>query len=78
LLRAAYANGAPTYYRLSTRTNPEAYTVRFGAAEVLRRGELATVIAVGPALDRTLAAVEDLEVTLLSHTTVAPFDAATL
>ena len=52
--------------------------MRFGAAEVLRRGELATVIAVGPALDRTLAAVEDLEVTLLSHTTVAPFDAATL
>jgi transketolase len=78
LVQTAYANGAPTYYRLSTRANTEAQTVRFGAAEILRRGERATVIAVGPALDCTLAAVAGLDVSVLYYTTVAPFDATTL
>lgn len=46
--------------------------------EVLRRGSAGTVIAFGPVLDRTAAAVADLDVSLLYATSVEPFDAATL
>lgn len=78
LFRAAYANGSPTYFRLSASSNPEEYPVHFGKLEVVRRGSQVTVIAVGPALAYTLAAVEDLDATVLYCTTVAPFDAETL
>ncbi len=78
LFRAAYANGHPTYFRLSERSNPQSFEVDFGRAQVVKSGPLATVIAVGTALGPTLAAVSDLEVTVLYYTTVAPFDAETL
>ena len=78
LFRKAYANGSPTYYRLSATNNPVEYPVRFGKLEIVQRGKLATVIAVGPMLAVTLSAVEGLEVTVLYCTTVAPFDAETL
>lgn len=78
LFRAAYANGEPTYYRLGLARNAEGRDVRFGKAEVVRRGTRATVLAVGPMLDRTLAAVAGLDVSVLYYTTLAPFDAETL
>jgi transketolase len=78
LFREAYANGAPTYFRLSATNNPVEYPVEFGKLEVVKRGTQATVIAVGAALARVLPAVEDLDVTLLYCTTVAPFDDETL
>jgi len=78
LFRAAYADGAPTYFRLAEQQNAAAQPVRFGRLEVVRRGSRAVVVAVGPMLDRVLEAVADLHVTVLYCTTVAPFDAATL
>lgn len=78
LLRAEYAADAPTYYRLGNVSNPTSQPVRFGELAVVRRGQRATVIAVGPMLAPVAAAVADLDVTLLYCTTVAPFDAATL
>jgi transketolase len=78
LFREAYANGSPTYFRLSGSTNPVEYPVRFGKLEVVQTGSRATIIAVGPSLAYTLPAVEDLDVTVLYCTTVAPFDAETL
>lgn len=78
LFRETYANGAPTYYRLSVSENSIEHPVRFGKLEVIRRGTHATVIAVGPMLSRVLAAVEGMDVTVLYCTTVAPFDRATL
>jgi transketolase len=78
LFRAAYANGSPTYFRLATQLNVQGRPVRFGRAEVVRGGRRATVVAVGPMLDRTLEAVADLDVTVLYYTTVAPFDGETL
>lgn len=78
LFREAYANGAPTYFRLSERVNPTSAPVRFGKAETLRRGERATVVAFGPLLGATLAATEGLDVSVLYYTTVAPFDGAAL
>ena len=78
LFRQAYANGSPTYYRLSLNTNPTAYPVQFGQLTVIREGKDATIIAVGPALAPVLAATVDMDITLLYCTTVAPFDAETL
>lgn len=78
LFRAAYADGAPTYYRLSTARNGESQPVGFGELAVLRRGSRGTVIAVGPSLRYVEPAVRDLDVTLLYCTTLAPFDGATL
>jgi transketolase len=78
LFSEAYAAGAPTYYRLGLRSNPTDRPVRFGQLDVVRRGRRATIVAVGPMLAPTLAAVADLDVTVLYCTTVAPFDGATL
>jgi len=78
LLREVYANGRPTYLRTSSRANAEASAVAVGRMEVLRRGDLATIVAVGPLATSTLAAVADLDVTVLYATSVRPFDAATL
>jgi transketolase len=75
LFRATYANDAPTYLRPSTATNAETRDVAIGRLEVVTRGADATVIAVGPMLDRTLEAAADLDVTVLYVTSVAPFDA---
>jgi transketolase len=78
LFRQAYSNNKPTYYRLSERNNPESYDVKFGRAEVIKKGSRATVVAVGPVLKPVLEASSDLDVTVLYYTTVAPFDSATL
>src|SRR5579883_3068699 len=78
LFRQSYANGAPTYYRLSTRTNACEQEVEFGKLAVIKRGQAGTVVAVGPMLEATVRAVEDLDVSVLYCTTVAPFDGETL
>lgn len=78
LFRAAYADPHPTYFRLSERSNPQSFEVEFGRAKVLKQGKQATVIAVGSTLPPVLAAVQDLDVTVLYYTTVAPFDGNTL
>ncbi len=78
LFREAYADGAPTYFRLHTQRNAADRPVRFGRLHVEREGSRATVIAVGPTLDRTLQATDGLDVGILYCTTVAPFDGKTL
>jgi transketolase len=78
LFREAYADGAPTYFRLAEQQNLTDRAVRFGRLEVVRRGSAATVVAVGPMLDRVLEAVDGLDVGVLYCTTVAPFDGETL
>jgi transketolase len=78
LFRASYADGQPTYYRLSERQNATSQQVGFGQAEIVRRGTQATVVAVGPMLAPVLEATEGLDVTVLYYTTVAPFDGETL
>ena len=78
LFRESYANGSPTYYRLSVKSNPVEYPVHFGEMVTVKRGKQATVIAVGPMLAAVLSAVEEMDVTVLYCTTVAPFDAETL
>ena len=78
LFKSVYANGHPTYFRLSESANQISWNVTFGKAEVIQRGSSATVIAVGPMLDTVMAAVAGMDATVLYYTTVVPFDADTL
>jgi transketolase len=75
LMRATYANGRPSYVRTSVQPNAESRSVEVGRLEVVRRGSAATLIAVGPMLDRTLAAADGHDVTVLYCTSIEPFDA---
>ena len=78
LFKESYANGNPTYYRLSEKANASDYPVKFGQAEIIKKGKLATIIAVGPMLELAMMAAEGLDVTILYYTAVIPFDKKTL
>jgi transketolase len=78
LLRQTYSNGAPTYIRTSVQQNNSSRIVSFGKLHLEREGRDGVVVAVGPMLDRTLAAAEDMDLTVLYATTVVPFDEETL
>ncbi len=78
LLRHAVARDGNVYLRLSARANAQPMPIEPGRLQVVRRGSQATVIAVGPMLDRTLKATADLDVTVLYAATVRPFDVDTL
>lgn len=78
LFKQSYNNGHPTYFRLSNKSNSGSCEVEFGKANVIQTGERATVIAVGPMLDRVKEACKDLDVTILYYTTLQPFDHETL
>ena len=75
LLRAGYADGNPTYYRLSERENNRSFDVEFGKGVVVRKGNLATVIAVGPVLSTVIDACSDMDITILYYTCICPVDA---
>jgi transketolase len=77
LLRSAVGGRGRSYVRLSLEENAEVVPVTPGRMRVMRRGDLGTVVAVGPLLSPTLEAVRDLDVTVLYATTVRPFDAET-
>lgn len=77
-LRQAVAGSGRDYVRVVAQQNTTAFPVRPGHMHVVRRGNGATVIAVGPMLDPALAAVEGLDVTVLYANTVRPFDGAAL
>ncbi|MFF3950311.1 transketolase family protein [Streptomyces sp. NPDC001902] len=66
------------YVRLSEQSNRTARPVSPGRFRVLREGRAGVVVAVGPLLDATLAAVADMDVTVLYASTVRPFDASGL
>lgn len=78
LFKQSYNDGHPTYFRLSANNNNENYEVKFGKANVIRTGKRATVIAVGPMLDKVKEACKGLDVTILYYTTLQPFDHKTL
>ena len=78
LFQQTYADGRPTYYRLSESENLTSQPVIFGKANMLKKGSLATVVAVGPTLGYILPAVEGIDVGVIYYTTVAPFDYDTL
>ncbi len=78
LLRAAAAANDRRYLRLDGESNAAPFDVVHGQLTLVREGDHALVIAVGPTLDRVLAATEGLDVSVAYTATVRPFDAAGL
>jgi transketolase len=78
LVHAKHGNGRPTYVRTTLAENGAARELRPGGLTPVRRGAELTVVAVGPMLDRTRAALDGIDATVLYATTVLPLDAATL
>jgi transketolase len=78
LARDALDDGALTYLRTSVAENDASRELAPGGLTTIRRGAGATVIAVGPLLDRVLAATADVDVTVLYATTVVPLDGEAL
>lgn len=76
LLLDALPGDDRVYLRLSAATNAEPH--HGDGFRVIRRGDDGVVVAVGPMLDRVLAATDGLDVTVLYTDTVRPFDAAGL
>jgi transketolase len=78
LLASACGSGKANYIRLCEIENKETIASTIGRAEVVRQGNAATILAVGPMLAPVLEAAQGTDVTVLYYATVAPFDAATL
>jgi transketolase len=76
LLARAVSGDNRVYIRSTTASNATALPV--GGIQVICRGAGGTVLAVGPMLDNVVAAVADLDVTVLYTSTVRPLDARAL
>ena len=74
LFLEAYDNGHPTVYRTSLFSNTYNEKIKFGKANIVRKGGKATIIAIGPMLELVMQALADEDVTILYYTTVVPFD----
>jgi transketolase len=74
LLRRAAQHDASVYIRLSARGNTRPHHDD-GRLQPMRRGTGGVVVAVGPMLDRVVAATEGLDVTVAYTNTPRPFDA---
>lgn len=78
LLRHELGRDGRAYLRTSVQENAAAQPVVPGRFLRLREGDAATVVAVGPVLDRVLQATAGLDATVLYAATVRPFDVAAL
>ncbi len=78
LFLSEYDNDHPTYFRITRESNSMENKVTFGKANLIKKGCLATIIAIGPMLERVLRVTEGMDVTVLYYTTVEPFDTLTL
>jgi len=78
LLHDAVAGDGNVYLRLAAQANARPMPIEPGRFHIVRLGSAATVIAVGPTLERTLEATADHDVTVLYASTVRPFDGDTL
>ncbi len=80
VMRRALAGTGRVYVRLGMDVNEAAHAGASGAATVVRQGTpgAPVVVAVGPMLDRVLAATNDRDSTVLYVTSARPLDTATL
>ncbi|MBI5395916.1 MAG: hypothetical protein HZA91_11515 [Verrucomicrobia bacterium] len=75
LIRSQYANGKPTYFRLSDHGHNIDVPVEFGKGVVLKdSGAPVTVMTAGPILGNVLEACNDLPVNLVYFHTLKPID----
>lgn len=83
LIRSQYANGKPTYFRLSDNPHAEDLSafgpIAFGKAIVLKDVSApVTVMTAGPILGNVRAAVAELPVNLVYFHTIKPIDRAAI
>jgi len=74
LFNSTYDNNHPTYYRLSEYQHTQDLNVEFGKANLIKKGNNATIICVGDMLDKIINATKELDVNILYYTTLEPFD----
>lgn len=75
LLISQYANGKPTYFRLSDHSHGLNEPIRFGKANVLAdRGAAVTVMTAGPIAGNVVEACRELPVNLVYFSTIKPID----
>jgi transketolase len=77
LLLRSLSGDDRVYLRLSSQANAEPHGVP-GSFTMIKEGDRGVVLAVGPTLDRVLAATATLDVTVLYASTIRPFDTAGL
>jgi transketolase len=77
LLRRAVDDPGRTYLRLS-EVSARSSGPHDGSLRVVRRGRRGVVLAVGPMIDRAMAAADGLDLTVLHAVTAYPLDARTL
>lgn len=79
LYNQTYRNGNSTFFRISDHPNLKCeIEVEFGKANVIQKGNKATVIAVSIMLDTVMEVCKGEDVTVLYYTTLEPFDKNTL
>jgi transketolase len=78
LFKQSYNNKKLKYFRLSERENQNKVPVKFGKANIIKKGKLGTVVAIGPLLDKVMNATKNLDVTVIYLTTIRPFDTETV
>jgi hypothetical protein len=75
LFNQAYRNGNPSFFRISDHPNKDYdIDVKFGKANLIKKGNKATVIVVSVMLDSVMKVCKDMDVTVLYYTTLEPFD----
>jgi transketolase len=74
LFGQSYKNKYSTYYRLSEYENKISQKIKFGKANILQKGNKATIIAFGPVLNHIQPFINKYDVNLLYYTTIRPFD----
>ncbi len=75
LLRSQYANGKPTYFRLSDNSHNVDMPVEFGKGVVIKNCNApATIMTAGPILGNVLEACADLNVNIVYFHTIKPID----
>jgi len=74
LFISASRNQKISYFRLSESSNKKSIEMDFQKGFLIQKGELLTVLAVGPMLDMVLEAAIDLNVSVLYYNSISPFD----
>ena len=75
LFNQSYRNGHPTFFRICDHPNTVYdIDVKFGKANLIQKGNKATVIVVSVMLDKVMEVCKSQDVTVLYYTTLEPFD----
>jgi transketolase len=78
LFLSSYKNNFPTYFRLSERENDKSFKVKFGKANIIRKGTEATIIVVGTAFNFIKNLIKKYNVNIIYLTTIVPIDRKTI